>query len=111
MESQSSFLGMASIQGRLYDLGNYPGLILSDAPDDIVYGEVYQIHHESLIKELDLYENYRRNDASSLYLRTLQPILMEDGISVEAIVYTYNKSIDKAIRIKEGDYVKYLAKQ
>ena len=110
MESQSSFLGMGTIRGLLYDLGSYPGLILSNASDEIVYGEVYQIHHPSLIKELDLYENYRRNDSSSLFLRSVRPIVMKDGRSVEAIVYSYNKSVDNAIRIGQGDYYAYLSK-
>lgn len=110
MESQTSFLSKGTIQGRLYDLGNYPGLVLSNEPNAIVFGEVYQVHQESLIKELDLYENYRHNDASSLYLRSVQTIVLNDEQSVEAMVYTYNKSVDNAIRIIDGDYHTYLAK-
>jgi len=110
MESQTTFLSYGTVNGRLYDLGSYPGLILTDDSTDIVHGEVYQVHNESLIRELDLYENYRKNDPGSLYIRSLQKINMNDGRSVEAIVYTYNKSLDNAIRITEGDYKTYLSR-
>jgi len=108
LESQSSFLSTATIIGKLYDLGSYPGLILSDSGEDIVHGEVYELNNERLIRELDLYENYRSNDPNSLYLREMAPVRLEDGSSVHAIVYIYNKSIEKAIRIDGGNYKDYL---
>lgn len=109
MVSQSTFLCMATIQGQLYDLGTYPGLILSDDDDARVVGELYQLHHPALIKELDLYENYRSNDLSgSLYIRREEMVLKEDGSTVKAVVYTYNKSVDEAVMIERGDYILYL---
>lgn len=44
------FTGYAKIRGRLYDLGDYPGLRLSGSPS--VQGEVYQITPE-LERQLD----------------------------------------------------------
>lgn len=112
MESQSTFIGNATIQGRLYDLGTYPGLVLSDDPSHVVIGELYHLHQPQLIKELDLYENYRPNDVKgSLYIRTEEQVRKEDGSQVTAVVYSYNKSVNEAIMVDSGDYIQYLKLQ
>jgi gamma-glutamylcyclotransferase (GGCT)/AIG2-like uncharacterized protein YtfP len=50
-----SLLGHASLRGRLYDFGDYPGLRLeSDGPE--VFGEVYQID-PALVPVLDEIED------------------------------------------------------
>ena len=57
----SHFVADASVRGRLYDLGAYPGLLLNDS-SSLVIGEVYEVDDE-ILQELDDYE------ASSNYLR------------------------------------------
>ena len=39
----ADFLGDARCRGRLYLVKHYPGLVLSDDPADIVFGEVYRL--------------------------------------------------------------------
>ena len=57
----AKFIGEAEARGSLYDLGEYPGLVLSES-DSPVVGEVYEVDDETL-KQLDEFE------ASSNYLR------------------------------------------
>ena len=57
----ATFIGEATVNGSLYDLGEYPGLLLNEADSSIV-GEVYGVDDETL-KQLDEFE------ASSHYLR------------------------------------------
>jgi gamma-glutamylcyclotransferase (GGCT)/AIG2-like uncharacterized protein YtfP len=55
------FLSDASVSGRLYDLGTYPGLLTSES-SSLVKGEIYQVDDDTL-RELDEFEasgNYRR---------------------------------------------------
>ena len=55
------FIDNATVPGRLYDLGAYPGLLL-DESDSLVVGEVYEVDDE-ILKRLDDFEaasNYRR---------------------------------------------------
>ena len=61
----------ATIQGRLYDLGPYPGVVLTDDPADIVPGELFQLPDDpAILARLDDYEDFRPSDpAGSLFLR------------------------------------------
>ena len=50
-------IGPGEFQGRLYDLGRYPGVVASDDPADIVHGEVYRLHDPAAtLARLDQYE-------------------------------------------------------
>ena len=63
---QSRFVAEASINGTLYDLGEYPGLSLDDSSMK-VFGEIYEIDDETL-KSLDEFEistNYRRKQVEA----------------------------------------------
>ncbi|MCA1614251.1 MAG: gamma-glutamylcyclotransferase [Acidobacteria bacterium] len=57
----SKFMADAEVSGGLYDLGAYPGLLLSES-DSPVIGEVYEVDDE-VLNELDDFEastHYRR---------------------------------------------------
>lgn len=58
---KSKFIAEAKVNGSLYDLGPYPGLV-SDKSNSLVAGEVYEVDDE-LLNELDEFE------ASSNYVR------------------------------------------
>lgn len=57
LRSNSSYIGEASVRGKLYLLDWYPGLVLSENGYP-VYGEVYQIvhNHQEVYEMLDEYE-------------------------------------------------------
>lgn len=57
----SKFVADAKVSGSLYDLGEYPGLLLNDSNSQVI-GEVYEVDDE-LLNELDDFE------ASSNYVR------------------------------------------
>ena len=57
----SKFIAAAKVNGSLYDLGSYPGLLVNEANSTVV-GEVYEVDDE-LLNELDEFE------ASSNYVR------------------------------------------
>src|SRR4026209_2263583 len=56
-------LGPATVPGRLYDLGPYPGLVLDEAAPD-VHGELFALPEDpAVLESLDDYEGsclYRR---------------------------------------------------
>lgn len=57
----AKFIAETQVSGSLYDLGDYPGLVL-DESNLLVVGEVYEVDDETL-KELDEFEassHYRR---------------------------------------------------
>ena len=91
--------GRATIQGRLYDLGPYPGVVLSDDPANTVSGELFQLPNDpAILARLDDYEDFRPSDpAASLFLRQQTLATLQDsadaGTEIACWVYTYNRSI------------------
>ncbi|WP_263372990.1 gamma-glutamylcyclotransferase family protein [Granulicella aggregans] len=91
--------GRATIHARLYDLGPYPGVVLSDDPADIVAGELFILPDDpSILARLDDYEDFRRSDpANSLFLRQRVLATLQSGpdagTEIACWVYTYNHPV------------------
>lgn len=95
----SRFRAEATVSGWLYDLGAYPGLLLTES-DSLVKGEVYEVDDETL-KQLDDFE------AASNYLRRQVEVALGAGI---ATAWTYEPnpecySFDELI--PSGDWIEY----
>jgi len=73
-------IGIGTVQGRLLDLGEYPGLVL-DGELGPVNGEVFALpNDEETLPALDAYEGFDALDhANSLFVRELCDIAMGDG--------------------------------
>ena len=57
LSRSADFIGEARCQGRLYLVKHYPGLVLSDHPADVVFGELYRLRApDELLREFDMYE-------------------------------------------------------
>ena len=57
LSRSADFIGEARCRGRLYLVKHYPGLVLSDDPTDVVFGELYSLRQpEALLREFDMYE-------------------------------------------------------
>ena len=67
--------------GRLYLVKHYPGLVLSDAPDEVVFGELYRLRAaEALLREFDMYEACGEGFAEPTeYVRQMLPVTSDDG--------------------------------
>lgn len=96
------FVCESQIQGRLYDLGSYPGL---KEGAGLVVGEVYKVLHPEVWEVLDPYEDYFPGDESgSLYLRQPIELMGEPG---SAWTYIYNQHVDEHNLIDDGDWRRY----
>lgn len=107
--SRSLFLGHAEIQGDLYDLGHYPGLV-----DGVgrVLGELVEVDAGTLTM-LDEIEGYDPQfPEQSLYRReTREVTCLNDGCMTDAEVYLYNEEMAASQRISHGDYRNHVALQ
>ena len=58
---EAKFIGQAKVRGCLYDLGEYPCLLLDEAGSSVL-GEVYEIDDEILrqLDEIEATADYRR---------------------------------------------------
>lgn len=65
-------IGAASVRGRLYDLGDYPGAVVDPSANTSVRGELVELpEDESVLHVLDRYEEFDpTNPQQSLFVRT-----------------------------------------
>ena len=101
----------ARTSGRLVDLGDYPGLVPADEPDQWVRGEFVEFPEPGppgthpLLAELDRVEEYLPGfESTSLYLRCAIPVDLGAGPSVTAWAYLYNRPCDLSGIIPSGDW-------
>ena len=108
VDQHLSYTARGTIAAALFDLGIYPAAV--PASDARVWGEVYRMSHPAIVlPALDVFEGYRTDEPESgLYRRTLTPVVLEDGGSVEAWAYFYNAPLGRAERIHSGDYLEHL---
>jgi len=93
----------ATIPGRLYDLGDYPGCIHDPNCNSLIHGKLLELPDPTVLDRLDWYECYAAHDATgSLFLRTICHATTTEGQSVQAWLYVYNRDLSKAKRIENG---------
>lgn len=100
-------IGTGKISARLYDLGEYPGAIATNADDrDCVIGELYYLRNlKGAIEKLDHYEEYFPSEPrKSLFIRKKTLVEMESGVRDTAWTYFYNRAVSEKQRIPAGDY-------
>lgn len=82
----------------IYNLGFFPGLKFDSEQSQEIDYEVYLVSPETLSK-LDRLEGYKADDPTTgLYNRQLL------SIGVKAHIYTFNKTINKSLLIKNGKF-------
>jgi gamma-glutamylcyclotransferase (GGCT)/AIG2-like uncharacterized protein YtfP len=101
LETHAVQLGTGTFQGKLYDLGRYPGVIRSRRNTDRVIGEIYRFSDpQQAFEILDEYEGHR-------FKRKRVTIIQEDGKSITSWIYLYARSVTRRALIRSGDYVQY----
>lgn len=106
LRSAATYLGVGRVLGLLYDLGEYPGLVVSDALEGFVHGEIYTLDQCShLWEELDLYEGINDSETPE-YSREKVFVETENG-RLTCWTYIYQGSVSNLTRIQDGDYTTY----
>ncbi|MCS4306900.1 gamma-glutamylcyclotransferase (GGCT)/AIG2-like uncharacterized protein YtfP [Rheinheimera pacifica] len=107
LAQHSRFIGKARYQAQLYRIDYYPGAVPSNNVADQVVGELYQlIQPDLLLPELDNYEECSsRFTPPHEYRREQQNITLDNGYSVVAWVYVYNRNTDGLALIHSGDFL------
>jgi gamma-glutamylcyclotransferase (GGCT)/AIG2-like uncharacterized protein YtfP len=106
LAARSAWLGLARMPGRLYDLGQYPGLLEAVDAADWVCGDLYELADpDHTLAVLDRYEGYSPSDAHPwLFERVPATATLADGVSRPAWVYMYRQRVREEQRIHAGDY-------
>ncbi|MEL5848648.1 MAG: gamma-glutamylcyclotransferase family protein [Candidatus Igneacidithiobacillus chanchocoensis] len=106
LNCNSDYIGEAYYKGKLYRVDDYPALIPSKDPRDIVIGEVYRLKNIDVIKEIDRYEEYGEEfPTPNEFIRKKDFVTMKDKRKRECFIYFYNRKVDGLFQIKSGDFL------
>jgi gamma-glutamylcyclotransferase (GGCT)/AIG2-like uncharacterized protein YtfP len=107
LSRSADFVGEARCQGRLYLVKHYPGLVLSDDPTEVVFGELYRLHQpRELLREFDMYEACGEGFAApTQYVRQMLHVTRDGQAAEEAWTYVYNWPVAGLPRIASGRFM------
>jgi gamma-glutamylcyclotransferase (GGCT)/AIG2-like uncharacterized protein YtfP len=108
LRREARLLGAASMPGRLYSLGRYPGLV--EAPDiqglvqSLVHGELYALNTPAVtLRWLDAYEGILPHKPDrNPYARVERPVRLPSGETLSAWVYVYLRSVKARPEVPGG---------
>jgi len=92
LEQHATFVCEGVAQGRLYELGGYPGLVHLSSEARKVLGHIFELSDaEHTLAALDAYEMINAAEPeSSEYRRETIPVNTANGVQ-ECLVYLYNR--------------------
>ncbi len=106
LAARARLVGAARAPGRLYDLGEYPGMTAPAAADEWVRGDVYELTDaEGLLRTLDRYEGCDPDEPEgALFARLPTAATFDDGSTLTTWAYFYGGPLEGARPIPSGDY-------
>ncbi len=107
LSANADFLGGATCRGSLYLIKHYPGLVLSEDPREVVFGELFRLRErDALLREFDMYEACGEGfPEPTEYVRRKLNVTLADGTVNEAWTYVYNWAVVGLPRIPSGRFV------
>jgi gamma-glutamylcyclotransferase (GGCT)/AIG2-like uncharacterized protein YtfP len=113
LSKHSEYAGLATFQGKLFNIAYYPGVIESTNPNDQVLGELYKLNQpEHLLSTLDDYEECSFNHPiPHEYVREQKAILSQHLGLIKSWIYLYNYDPSTLEHIRTGDYLDFLRNQ
>jgi len=98
-------VGAATIAGRLYNLGRFPGLKEPRSAHDQVAGDVYDLgeNADRTLQEMDAYEN-AESPPPTPYERQQATVTLDDGSVMTVWVYWYRGAVVEANFIASGSF-------
>ena len=117
LSRSADFIGEAHCRGRLYLVRHYPGLVLSGAAEDVVFGELYRLRApQLLLREFDMYEACGEGFAEPTeYVRQMLAVTLDGGAAtgasglepsaLEAWTYIYNWPVAHLPQIASGRFM------
>ena len=105
LAERARHVGTATVPGRLYDLGRYPGMLEPQTDTDWAYGDLYELGERAMttLAELDAYE-LAESPLPAYFERQSAEAIRADGTRVSAWVYWYRGEVTANQRIASGSY-------
>jgi gamma-glutamylcyclotransferase (GGCT)/AIG2-like uncharacterized protein YtfP len=107
LKNNCSFYAEGKFKGLLYDIGEYPGAILTDGCS-YVFGRIFIMHNvKNVLKLLDDYEGFGpEREQPNLFVRQMIDIESNKGV-ISCWCYLYNLDVSGLRVIGSGDYLAY----
>ena len=96
-------VGSATVQGKLYDFGAYPGVTNEKG---LVFGDLLLLSSDEQLHLLDAYEEC--NGSSPLFTRSITTARISAGTSIAAWIYLFCGRAETGVLIASGDYQQYM---
>lgn len=108
LSKKGRLLGPGRLQGRLYMVDFFPGLVVDPAQTGWVKGEIYHLEHpETVLQVLDGYEGFHPEaPEKSLFVRQTLTVEGPDQ-ALNCWVYLYQKTVAGLTPIDSGDFLQY----
>lgn len=106
LRGNSKFYSQATVKGKLYDIGEYPGAVLSGG-GGLIYGVILQMDDpETALLLLDIYEGFGASQPQPNEFVRVQSEAQTPSGPVNCWIYLYNLSVYCLILIESGRYIK-----
>ena len=105
LRKHSRVFASGYFNGRLYDMGEYPGAVYNPALSQKVWGDIVLMDNANeVLKLIDQYEGYGPGEQQPyLFIRELVPVATGDAL-INCWVYLYNLPLDGFVEIVSGRY-------
>ena len=112
LADSAELVGQGSVRGRLYQATDFPVLV-TDPQGAAVVGEVYRVFApQAAFVRLDQYEGFDpASPDTSEFRRELMPVTLNDGRTVTAWAYVYQRPLFDLQPIPHGDYARYMREE
>lgn len=106
LAAESRFIGPATVSGRLYDFGAYPGAVATVAPGERIHGVVVRLTQpRRTLSWLDSYEGCRTGSPEPhAFVRVMIPARFTSGRQVDAWIYYYRRDPSWGRHVRNGRY-------
>ncbi len=106
LRRDASFIGAATLNGQLFNLGAYPGVLLSRNARTLVHGEVFRLSgNGQLLQFLDRYESCAQDDPQPhLYRREITLVRLAGGEHLPVWVYALIEAPARLYAIPTGRF-------
>lgn len=105
LREKAELVGPAQVQGRLYLVAHYPGLVDSKDKADIVFGELYRLEEGLFLDLLDRFEEYGPAfPTPNEFIRVIRPVSRGPENSINAWVYLFNREVTTLPLIPSGNF-------
>lgn len=107
VRDQLDLVGPCTIQGELYSLGDWPGMVEGD---DRVAGELFRVRDNRVFRKLDQFEHFdpAKPDGCKYVRRAVRLI---EPTQVDAWTYLYQWPLDGAPIVRHGSWSRYVREQ